>query len=79
MSSDEVAQDRSRHSVRQSIKDICASNCDLTICNWYFRNKEVRYGDEYQRSFIQHEEYFISLAKHQAEQATTATVPVTEL
>lgn len=47
------------------------------------RSKEARYGQEPfiqpQKSFIQHEEYFISLAKHQAEQAASANIPVTEL
>lgn len=47
------------------------------------RSKEMRYGQEPfiqpQKSFIQHEEYFISLAKHQAEQAASANIPVTEL
>ena len=36
------------------------------------------YGQEYQKSFIQHEEYFLSLARQQADYSG-ATVPVTEL
>jgi Leucine-rich repeat (LRR) protein len=38
------------------------------------------YGKDYQQSFIQHEEYFLSLARQQAEYSSSgANVPVTEL
>ena len=59
-----------RRTILELIKDIQWRETESAI-----KNKEK----EYQRSFIQYEEYFLSLARQQAELEQNQNIPVTEL
>ena len=59
-----------RRKILELIKDIRWRKTESAI-----KNKEM----EYQKSFIQYEEYFLSLARQQAELEQSQNIPVTEL